>query len=57
MRKAFSRAKLRAVQERLAALFEERKKMGEALPNQPVSHSPAKNGREVWHPCSAVTLS
>ena len=48
--------KLRAVQERLAALSAERKKMGEVIPNQPVSHSPTKNGREVRHPCSAVTL-
>ena len=44
------------MQERLAALFEERKKMGEVFPNQPSSNSPTKNWRKVWHPSSAVTL-
>lgn len=36
------------MQERLAALFEERKKMGEVFPNQPGSNNPLKNGRKVY---------
>ena len=36
------------MQERLTALFEERKKMGEVFPNQLGSNSPLKNGRKVY---------
>lgn len=35
------------MQERLAALLEERKKMGEVLPEQGGSRSPTKKGHKV----------
>ena len=46
---------LLVVQERLAALLEERKKMGESLPEQPASKSPTKNSHRVQ--CTAISAA